>query len=163
MPPILFFSFAKNSNNDLMKQAMRERVVWLWMLMGIAMAAMGQHTTRVSEPIKVMTYNVRHCAGMDLVVDYGRTAEVILRQQPDVVALQELDSMTGRSGQCDQLNELARRTGYIPVFGGAIDYDGGKYGDTVKHETHPLARRGTPHIVGSGAERLCDYLHPLGP
>ncbi len=127
-----------------MKQAMRERVVWLWMLMGIAMAAMGQPTTSVSEPIKVMTYNVRHCAGMDLVVDYDRTAEVILRQQPDVVALQELDSVTGRSRQCDQLNELARRTGYIPVFGGAIDYDGGKYGVGVLCSETPLSTKRIP-------------------
>ena len=41
----------------------------------IAMAAMGQHTTRVSEPIKVMTYNVRHCAGMDLVGDWNDTPD----------------------------------------------------------------------------------------
>ena len=37
--------------------------------------------------VKIMSYNVRHCAGMDLVVDYDRTAEVILKQMPDVVAL----------------------------------------------------------------------------
>lgn len=105
---------------------------------------MGQPTGRVSEPIKAMTYNVRHCAGMDLVVDYDRTAEVILRQQPDVVALQELDSMTGRSGHCDQLGELARRTGYVPVFGAAIDYDGGKYGVGILCTETPLSTKRIP-------------------
>ena len=59
------------------------------MLWGITLAVLGQDT------LKVMTYNVRHCAGMDLVLDYDRTAAVIAQQQPDVVALQELDSMTG--------------------------------------------------------------------
>lgn len=47
--------------------------------------------------VKIMSYNVRHCAGMDLVVDYDRTANVIIKNQPDIVALQELDSMTSRS------------------------------------------------------------------
>ena len=59
------------------------------MLWSITIADHGQDT------LKVMTYNVRHCAGMDLVLDYDRTTAVIAQQQPDVVALQELDSMTG--------------------------------------------------------------------
>jgi len=78
--------------------------------------------------LQVMTFNVRHCAGMDLVVDYNRIANVIKQQNPDVVALQELDSITTRSGQHDQLRELAIRTNYHPVYGSAINFDGGKYG-----------------------------------
>ena len=93
---------------------------------------------------KVMTYNVRHCAGMDLKVDYDRTASVISRQQPDIVLLQELDSMTGRSHHCDQLGELASRTSYHPVFGAAIDYDGGKYGVGVLTREQPLSTKRIP-------------------
>ena len=108
------------------------------MLWAIMLAALGQDT------LKVMTYNVRHCAGMDLVVDYDRTATVIAQQQADVVALQELDSMTARSGHRYQLGELADRTGYHPVFGAAIDYDGGKYGvGILTHET-PLNTKRIP-------------------
>ena len=94
--------------------------------------------------LSVMSYNVRHCAGMDLVVDYDRTAAVILKQQPDVVALQELDSMTGRSGQCYQLGELANRTSYHPIFGAAIDYDGGKYGVGILTREQPLSTKRIP-------------------
>ncbi|MBP5573222.1 MAG: endonuclease/exonuclease/phosphatase family protein [Bacteroidales bacterium] len=123
---------------------MRRCVGWIVIFMVVVVAAMGQSTGRVSEPIKVMTYNVRHCAGMDRVVDYDRTAEVILQQQPDVVALQELDSMTGRSGPCDQLGALASRTGYVPVFGAAIDYDGGKYGVGILCSQTPLSTKRIP-------------------
>ena len=56
--------------------------------------------------VKIMCYNVQHCAGMDKAIDYDRTAEVIIRQQPDVVAIQELDSVTGRSSRKYQLGEL---------------------------------------------------------
>ena len=94
--------------------------------------------------VTIMSYNVRHCAGMDLVVNYDRTAEVILKQMPNVVALQELDSMTGRSGRKYQLKELAKRTNYYPVFGKAIDYDGGGYGVGVLTKEKPLGTKRIP-------------------
>lgn len=94
--------------------------------------------------IQIMTYNVRHCAGMDLVVDYDRTANVISKTQPDVVAIQELDSMTGRSGRKYQLEELANRTDYFPVYGKAIDYDGGGYGVGVLTKEQPLSTKRIP-------------------
>ena len=94
--------------------------------------------------VTIMSYNVRHCAGMDLVVDYDRTANVITENQPDVVALQELDSMTGRSGRKYQLKELANRTNYYPIFGKAIDYDGGSYGVGVLTKEKPLSTKRIP-------------------
>lgn len=97
---------------------MKPRILWMILLTSLALTVFGQ------EPLQVMSYNVRHCAGMDKALDYDRTAAVIQRQLPDVVALQELDSMTGRSRRCYQLGELANRTLYHPVFGAAIDYDG---------------------------------------
>lgn len=117
----------------------RQRIVLFVLLLGMALASFGQ-----DRQLQVMTYNVRHCAGMDLVLDYDRTAAVIMRQQPDVVALQELDSMTGRSGQRDQLGELASRTQYHPVFGAAIDFDGGKYGVGVLTREVPMSTRCIP-------------------
>ena len=108
------------------------------MLVGFSLAVYGQNQ------LKVMSYNVRHCAGMDLVVDYDRTAAVIAEQHPDVVALQELDSMTGRSGQHNQLGELANRIQYYPVFGSAIDYDGGKYGVGILTREQPVSTRSIP-------------------
>ncbi len=117
---------------------MKQRIILAFMLVGITLAVYGQNQ------LKVMSYNVRHCAGMDLVVDYDRTAAVIAQQQPDVVALQELDSMTGRSRQHDQLGELAKRMQYYPVFGSAIDYDGGKYGVGILTREQPLSTRRIP-------------------
>jgi endonuclease/exonuclease/phosphatase family metal-dependent hydrolase len=117
---------------------MKRGIVLALMLWGITLTVLGQDT------LKVMTYNVRHCAGMDLVLDYDRTAAVIAQQQPDVVALQELDSMTSRSEQRYQLGELASHTGYHPVFGAAIDYDGGKYGVGILTQEIPLSTKRIP-------------------
>ena len=122
---------------------MKRGIVLALMIWSITLAVLGQDT------LKVMTYNVRHCAGMDLVLDYDRTAAVIIQQQPDVVALQELDSLTGRSEHRYQLGELARITQYYPVFGAAIDYDGGKYGVGILTQEIPLS---TKHIPLPGDE-----------
>ncbi len=118
---------------------MRKFVVLVTLLLGMALVSLGQN-----KQLQIMSYNVRHCAGMDLMVDYDHTANVIVQQQPDVVALQELDSMTGRSGHYDQIGELALRTGYHPVFGAAIDFDGGRYGVGILSHEIPLSIRRIP-------------------
>ena len=54
--------------------------------------------------LRVMTFNVKSCAeGLDQV------AAAIRAAKPDVVALQEVDNGTTRSGGVDQARELARR------------------------------------------------------
>jgi endonuclease/exonuclease/phosphatase family metal-dependent hydrolase len=118
---------------------MKKLIVLIVLLLGIALDSLGQN-----RQLQVMSYNVRHCAGMDIVVDYDRTASVIVQQQPDVVALQELDSMTGRCGNRDQLGELASRTGYHPVFGAAIEFNGGLYGVGILSHEIPLSIRRIP-------------------
>ena len=118
---------------------MRKFVVLIALLLGMTLVSLGQN-----QQLQIMSYNVRHCAGMDLVVDYDRTAAVIAQQRPDIVALQELDSITGRSGLHDQLGELALRTGYHPVFGAAIDFDGGQYGVGILTHKTPLSTKRIP-------------------
>ena len=42
------------------------------------------------------------------------------------------------------MGELANRTQYYPVFGSAIDYDGGKYGVGILTREHPVSIKGIP-------------------
>ncbi len=85
--------------------------------------------------IKVMTYNIHignppsKPAGT---VDLSAIANVIKAQNLDLVALQEVDVNTNRSGNTlDQAKELARLTGMNYFYTRAIDYDGGQFGDAV--------------------------------
>lgn len=86
----------------------------------------------------IMSYNVKSGMGMDRKRDYGRTAAVIAAESPDVVAIQELDSMTNRSGRRYVLGELAELTGMKAYFAPAIDYDGGKYGIGLLTKEEPV-------------------------
>lgn len=88
---------------------------------------------------RLMTYNVRNAKGMDNVTDYQRVADVILRTKPDIVALQELDSVTKRSGGVDVLQELASRSLMHAVYAPAIEFGGGKYGAGVLSKEKPLS------------------------
>lgn len=85
-----------------------------------------------------MCYNVHHCNGMDGRVDYARVGEVINRVQPDVVALQELDSATRRSNGRVCIEELAAVTKMYSTYAPAIEYGGGTYGIGMLSKEKPL-------------------------
>lgn len=94
--------------------------------------------------VKILSYNVKNCIGMDGVVDYQRVADVIKRIDPDIVALQELDSATQRSKGVVVLDELARMTGMYQTYGASIDYQGGKYGVGMLTKEKPLGWKRIP-------------------
>ena len=105
-----------------------------------------------STEVRLMTYNVRNAIGTDGVTDYGRVASVISHYDPDVVALQELDSMTRRSGGRDLLACLSAATGMKATWARAIAFDGGSYGIGVLSRETPLSVRVVP-LPGSEEER----------
>ena len=123
---------------------MRQLIALAFTLIVTSATVLAQHQPEQPWQVQVMSYNVRHCAGAADTVDYDRTADVIWSQQPDVVALQELDSMTARSAGHVQLEELARRTLYYPIFAPAIDFDGGKYGVGILTRERPLSTHRIP-------------------
>ncbi len=87
--------------------------------------------------IKVLSYNIFH--GEDLYKkqpNLDSVAALINSIKPDLVALQEVDSMTGRSERVygkriDYTQLLAEKTKMFGYFGKAMDYDGGGYGEAI--------------------------------
>jgi len=80
------------------------------------------------ESLKLLSYNICHGCGLDMLVDISRAASVINDLHPDFVALQEIDVNVPRSNSIDEMAELSRLTGMHPFFGKAIDLNGGAYG-----------------------------------
>lgn len=103
--------------------------------------------------LRIMSYNVRNCRGMDNVTDYQRVADVINRISPDVVAVQELDSATQRSNGVYVLDELGRRALMHATYAPAIDYQGGKYGVGILSKEKPLSYKVIP-LPGREEERV---------
>ncbi|MBP8012063.1 MAG: metallophosphoesterase [Parabacteroides sp.] len=94
--------------------------------------------------IRILSYNVRNGKGMDNTTDYQRVADVINRIAPDVVAVQELDSVTQRNNGVYSLGELAQRTLMHATYAGSIDYQGGKYGIGMLSKEKPVSYKRVP-------------------
>lgn len=58
-------------------------------------------------PVRLMTYNVHRCIGLDRRHAPQRIAEIIAREDPDIVALQELEKGHPRTGSIDQAEVIA--------------------------------------------------------
>ncbi len=99
---------------------------------------------RDGKTVRIMSYNIHNAVGLDGKRDYDRIADVILRENPQVVALQEVDSVTQRSQKDDILRELAERTLMHRVYAAAIPYQGGKYGIGLLTKEKPLTYRTIP-------------------
>jgi endonuclease/exonuclease/phosphatase family metal-dependent hydrolase len=102
--------------------------------------------------VRVMSYNIHHCnpPSRPGFIDIDAIANVIREQAPDLVALQEVDMNTGRSGNKYQATEIAQRLNMHYFFGRAIDHDGGEYGVAILSK-HPLDE-GTVHPLPSDAD-----------
>ena len=89
--------------------------------------------------LRILTYNIRNCIGMDGKTDFDRVADVIKAINPHVVALQEVDSVTRRMDGADVLKILAENTGMHYRYGPAIPFQGGKYGNGVLSKEKPVS------------------------
>ena len=97
----------------------------------------------MTRPVRLMTYNVHGCVGVDRRLDVGRIAAVIAQNRPDIVALQELDVGRARSGRVDQAHEIAGRLGMRVQFNCAFRVEEEQYGDAILTPLpHRLVRSG---------------------
>jgi endonuclease/exonuclease/phosphatase family metal-dependent hydrolase len=81
--------------------------------------------------VRLLTYNVHSCVGLDGVISPERIARVIARYEPDVVALQELDVVRARTGGVDQAEAIARHLGMLSTFHAAYEMAEERFGDAV--------------------------------
>lgn len=127
--------------------------------------------------LRVVSLNLLH--GLDMAtgqVDTARVAAAVARLEPDVVALQEVDRGQPRSGEADQVGEVAAAVGgharfaaalagdparsWEPAFGG--DVDGPAYGVGLVSRW-PICRAQPVALPGGGAGTRSALPSPLGP
>ena len=87
-------------------------------------------TEPTAETIRVLTYNIHHANPPEKEgkIDLKSIAEVIRESKADLVAIQELDSVTERSQRNFQLKSLADELDMNFHFFSAIPFQGGAYG-----------------------------------
>jgi len=102
--------------------------VLLILLVGLTLKGIAQ---KQNIRLKILTYNIYHGATMNNDFNLSKIAYVINSTKPDLVALQEVDLKTNRAKKMDLITELAKQTGLIPLFGRAMYYDDGEYGEGI--------------------------------
>jgi endonuclease/exonuclease/phosphatase family metal-dependent hydrolase len=97
--------------------------------------------------IAVLTYNIYHGEDANGKSNLDAVAGIINSLKPDLVALQEVDKETTRVKGLDLTAELSRRTGMKGMFGKAMDYAGGEYGEAVlcRHPVIETKNNPLPH------------------
>ena len=81
--------------------------------------------------MRLVTYNVHRCVGVDKRLDVERVAGVIAELEPDIVCLQELDVGRARTGGVDQAGVIANRLSMAVRFHPAMRIEAEKYGDAI--------------------------------
>ena len=112
-----------------------------------------------------MTYNNHVGVGMDKKLDLQRIADVINREHPDLVGLQEVDRGVKRTEGKDEIVELAKMTRMDYAFAHNLDYQGGQYGVALDSEWREVGwlqlpgRQTVPesrlHLLADERQRAC--------
>jgi endonuclease/exonuclease/phosphatase family metal-dependent hydrolase len=131
------------------------------LLAGCAKRTVASASTEPTEPpnlafdgnLRVLSYNIHHAnpPSKTGVIDMQAVANVIKAQDPHLVALQEVDVYTNRSGKTlHQAEELGRLTGMRAYFAKAINYEGGEYGVAILSKFPLEGAQGMPLPTAEG-------------
>jgi endonuclease/exonuclease/phosphatase family metal-dependent hydrolase len=101
------------------------------------------HRARRENHLRVMTYNIHSCVGLDGKLAPSRIARIIRGFDPDIVALQEVDLKRARSKGEDQAARLARELAMHVAFCCTADRSWERYG-------HALLTRSPAKVIASG-------------
>lgn len=105
----------------------------------------------------VLSYNIHHAnpPSKPGLIDISAIAGLINRMSPSLVALQEIDVYTHRSGgNLHEATAIAQLTGMKAYFGKSIDYDGGSYGVAVlsRYPVSEFIVHRLPTMAGTNGE-----------
>jgi endonuclease/exonuclease/phosphatase family metal-dependent hydrolase len=84
-----------------------------------------------SDSLRVMTYNIHSCMGVDSKIRPERIARVINHFDPDIVAVQEVDCHRRRTGGQDQAQLIADHLRMSHVFEAMLEDKNERYGIAI--------------------------------
>ncbi|MET2985140.1 endonuclease/exonuclease/phosphatase family protein [Aureibaculum conchae] len=123
---------------------MKQKTLILLVLLFTVTFGWSQSQIDSTKIVRVLSFNILHGANTNGEFNLDVIANAIIEANPDFVALQEVDNKTNRAKKYDLVTELGWRTKMSPIFGKAMEYDGGEYGEGVLSKTTFLSTRNVP-------------------
>ncbi len=120
-------------------------LVWAMLLKPVSAVSVGSP----GAPLRVMTYNIHQGINANLMVDLESIADAIASENPDVVALNEVNRARATNGFLDVLPYLSRRLDMPYVFG--ANYQDGQYGNAILSR-YPILDWENTHYVNNTTE-----------
>lgn len=105
--------------------------------------------------VRVMTYNIHSCVGIDSKIRPERVARVINHFDPDIVAVQEVDCHRPRSGGHDQARLIAEHLDMKHVFQAMLEEKDERYGIAI-FSKHPIEIVKSGFLTEAGRTRLAE-------
>jgi endonuclease/exonuclease/phosphatase family metal-dependent hydrolase len=105
--------------------------------------------------LRVVTYNIHRCRGLDRRVRPARIVEVLREIDADIIALQEVLSFHGASIEKDQARYIAQDLKMTCAVGGTRIHKGGIYGNVVLSRLPLLETRNYDISVRGREQRGC--------
>lgn len=121
---------------------------WLNVLMFLSL-----FQTASSKEMTIVSYNIKHGVNMQNELKLEDTAKVLKELKADVIALQEVDHEATRSDKVKQTVFLAKALGMHQVFGKAMDFQGGGYGQAILSK-YPILESKVHKLPGDGEPRI---------
>ncbi len=106
-----------------------------------------------AKKLTIVSYNIKHGVNMQGKLRLEDTAKVLKSLKADVIALQEVDEKTTRSAKVAQTEYLGKQLGMHHVFGKAMDYKGGGYGQAILSK-YPILESKVHKLPGDGEPRI---------
>ncbi len=108
--------------------------------------------------IRMASYNIKTSQGMDGKMDIFRTAQVLETMKADCISLQEVDNHRPRSFFENQAGVIARILKMDYVFGAAINYKVGSFGNAILSK-YPIIKSINHQLPASKPERSMLEVH----
>ncbi len=105
--------------------------------------------------LRVVTYNVHKCRGLDRRVRPARIVEVLREINADIIALQEVLSLQGALREKDQARFISEELEMHCAIGGTRVHKGAQYGNVVLSRLPLLETRNYDITVRGREERGC--------
>ena len=122
-----------------------------------------QQSSDSKQVVRILTYNIFHGETLNHDFNLELIAEVIKSVSPDIVALQEVDYKTKRAKGMDLVTRLGYLTDMLPLFGRAMEYDDGEYGEGIlsRYSFRSSKNNPLPHSPGKEPRAALEILVEL--